>query len=467
MSKPAVPTDSNNITREEAINQILVSIAMEELGLSHILNAEGEKLQYILGTLPSASGPSATIEQILEANESVKALLESTVQNQMILKDKMIRALSAPVLQGPTGATGPTGPSNGITGATGVTGATGICGNTGSTGMTGNTGVTGATGLNGATGATGATGSAGAIGTTGNTGTTGVTGATGSAGVIGTTGNTGSAGAIGTTGNTGVTGVTGATGSSGAIGTTGNTGVTGSTGAIGTTGATGNTGATGVTGVTGSSGAIGSTGNTGATGVAGSIGATGTTGNTGVTGVAGSIGATGTTGNTGVTGATGASVTSEGFSAVLSTLTLSAGAQLTGWAVASPYFSSGNFNVSTGNYTVPTTGRYMIYATINYSTTAALSASLGSNINPAFVIKRTSPTTTNLITGLFPVLNVNIALVLTLRAVLGSGTVTLAGEVQLNAGDVVGLYYVDSGLGLSLNLGGASNVVVWSINQIN
>ena len=52
--------------REDAVNQILSSIAMEELGLSHILNAEGEKLQYILGTLPGLSGPAATVEDVME-----------------------------------------------------------------------------------------------------------------------------------------------------------------------------------------------------------------------------------------------------------------------------------------------------------------------------------------------------------------------------------------------------------------
>lgn len=46
MSLPSFPVVNPPIEREDAVNQILSSIAMEELGLSHILNAEGEKLQY-------------------------------------------------------------------------------------------------------------------------------------------------------------------------------------------------------------------------------------------------------------------------------------------------------------------------------------------------------------------------------------------------------------------------------------
>ncbi|GLB24773.1 hypothetical protein LXJ15735_10140 [Lacrimispora xylanolytica] len=65
-----------------------------------------------------------------------------------------------------------------------------------------------------------------------------------------------------------------------------------------------------------------------------------------------------------------------------------------------------------------------------------------------------------------PVLNVNVTL-LTLRAILGNGTVTLSGDVELTAGDVIGLFYNSDGLGLNLNLGGNnSSGVVWSIHRM-
>ena len=53
MSLPSFPVVNPPIEREDAVNQILSSIAMEELGLSHILNAEGEKLNPARSQRPS------------------------------------------------------------------------------------------------------------------------------------------------------------------------------------------------------------------------------------------------------------------------------------------------------------------------------------------------------------------------------------------------------------------------------
>ena len=150
MSLPSFPNVDPPIQREDAVNQILSSIAMEELGLSHILNAEGEKMQYILGTLPGLSGPAATVEDVLNANESVRGLLETAVQNQIFLKGKMQGALDASPMRGPTGPTGPTGPqgpAGPAGGPAGPAGAPGAAGATGPTGPMGPQGVTGPQGF--------------------------------------------------------------------------------------------------------------------------------------------------------------------------------------------------------------------------------------------------------------------------------------------------------------------------------
>ena len=76
MSQPTFPQIEPPLTREGSLNEIISSIAAEELSLSHILNAEGEKLQYVLGTLPGLASAS-TLEQVMQANQSVQETLSS------------------------------------------------------------------------------------------------------------------------------------------------------------------------------------------------------------------------------------------------------------------------------------------------------------------------------------------------------------------------------------------------------
>ena len=134
--------------------------------------------------------------------------------------------------------------------------------------------------------------------------------------------------------------------------------------------------------------------------------------------------------------------------------------QLTGWAVNAPFYADTAFDAASGNFVVPTTGTYKIGGVVNYSTIAAVTVSMGAGVNPAFEVRRNGGDV--LAQAKLPILNVNVALVLTLRTVLGSSAVPLDAEVQLNAGDVVGLYYNASGLALGLNLQETN----WSIHRI-
>lgn len=96
MSMPTFPTQMNTPTLEDALNQIISSIAMEELGLSHIINAEGEKIQFVLGTLEGSQPEDpATINDILRVNESVRKILETILFKNMVLKVKLSETLEA------------------------------------------------------------------------------------------------------------------------------------------------------------------------------------------------------------------------------------------------------------------------------------------------------------------------------------------------------------------------------------
>ncbi|MGM0748922.1 MAG: BclA C-terminal domain-containing protein [Bacillota bacterium] len=406
MSQPNLPniTPVVTLSRDDTINLLLSSIAMEELGMAHILNAEGEKIQYALGTLPGLTGPPSTLDDVLNMNASVRDTLDSLMKQELLLGSKLDSIANIPTLAGPTGVTGPTGPAGGPTGPAGAIGPTGA---TGATGPAGPTGVTGA-GLQGIVvfnplvaptytvgqvvlyngssyvvntaspagfpdasadytllASAGPTGSTGPTGATGASGATGVTGPTGITGVTGVTGPTGTAGVAGITGATGVTGVTGPTGFTGATGATGMTGPTGTTGVTGVTGPTGTTGVTGITGPTGLTGAIGVTGVTGATGATGVTGPTGVTGATGITGPTGFTGATGMTGPTGITG-TGVTVTS-GFASNTTGGLIAVVAGGTTIPLPSDQNLSADITVNGANtvFTVGPAGRYYISYQIN------------------------------------------------------------------------------------------------------
>lgn len=129
MSMPTFPKNDPPLTREGSLNEIISSIAAEELSLSHLLNVEGEKLQYVLGTMPGLD-EAASLDEVMQVNKSVKDTLSGIMEQQMALTSKLGAVLKAPTLpgpEGPMGAEGPDGPdgAEGPAGPTGPTGAPG------------------------------------------------------------------------------------------------------------------------------------------------------------------------------------------------------------------------------------------------------------------------------------------------------------------------------------------------------
>jgi hypothetical protein len=83
------------------VNLLLASVALEELGLSHIINAEAEKLQATLGTLPGLSITANSISGLLSVNREVRRMMQTVIKKQMILQFKLEDILDIPPTPSP------------------------------------------------------------------------------------------------------------------------------------------------------------------------------------------------------------------------------------------------------------------------------------------------------------------------------------------------------------------------------
>lgn len=81
MGMPVITASS--ITREQAITDLIQSVALEEAALSHILNAEGEKIQKVVAL------PDVTPETLLAANKSVESMVNAVSRLEIILQSKL------------------------------------------------------------------------------------------------------------------------------------------------------------------------------------------------------------------------------------------------------------------------------------------------------------------------------------------------------------------------------------------
>jgi len=94
MSQASIPniTPIISITVGQTIPILLASIALEELALAHIVNAEAEKIQLVVGTLtPTAIVP--TLSNLLTINTSVRRTLQDVIKKEMLLQFKFENVL--------------------------------------------------------------------------------------------------------------------------------------------------------------------------------------------------------------------------------------------------------------------------------------------------------------------------------------------------------------------------------------
>ncbi|MGL4760932.1 MAG: hypothetical protein ACRC6T_01630 [Sarcina sp.] len=85
MSMPVITVNPKPITIEQAKADLIESIALEETGLAHIINAEGEKIQAVL----AMNNEVANQQQLLTVNESVKETLKVISKIEILLQYKL------------------------------------------------------------------------------------------------------------------------------------------------------------------------------------------------------------------------------------------------------------------------------------------------------------------------------------------------------------------------------------------
>ncbi len=83
MSMPVIAMSDHPMTMCQAVTDLVASIALEETAMSHILNAEGEKLQAVLAM------ENVDICQLLEVNDSATNMVHAIANLELVLKDKL------------------------------------------------------------------------------------------------------------------------------------------------------------------------------------------------------------------------------------------------------------------------------------------------------------------------------------------------------------------------------------------
>lgn len=85
MGMPNIPDIKPDIDleKEDVINLLLVSVALEELGLAHIINVEGEKAQFAM------KAHCTTLDDLLLINDKIDRILKDVIKKEILLQFKL------------------------------------------------------------------------------------------------------------------------------------------------------------------------------------------------------------------------------------------------------------------------------------------------------------------------------------------------------------------------------------------
>ncbi len=86
MSMPSIPEGINRPNKCETVVDLLESIALEEMAIAHILNAEGEKIQAVVGKY---SCSEISHEQLLNSCLYSNNVIVSLIMKEWLLFNKL------------------------------------------------------------------------------------------------------------------------------------------------------------------------------------------------------------------------------------------------------------------------------------------------------------------------------------------------------------------------------------------
>ena len=86
MGMPEIPDNKNRPTFDETMIDLLESIALEEMALAHVMNAEGEKLQE---TIRRFSCQDLCYCQLESSCKTTQSMINSLIMKEWLLLNKL------------------------------------------------------------------------------------------------------------------------------------------------------------------------------------------------------------------------------------------------------------------------------------------------------------------------------------------------------------------------------------------